>query len=75
MALEERWLGLLIVVGLLWLACRLWTRGVAWVLPRGRRLWPRQLRPRTPQDCPACCQATDAVASTPAPPVPPWRSS
>ncbi len=29
MAMEEHWLGLLIVVGLLWLACRLWARGVA----------------------------------------------
>ncbi len=54
MALEERWLGLLIVVGLVWLGRRLWARGVAWVLPRGRCRWPRPLRPCTPQDCPTC---------------------
>ena len=33
MLTDERWLGLLIVVGLLWLGRRLWARGVAWVVP------------------------------------------
>ena len=36
MAMEEHWLRLLIVVGLLWLGRRLWAHSVAWVLPRGR---------------------------------------
>ena len=74
MALEEQWLRLIILVGLLWLARQLWAHAVAWVLPRGRCPWPRQLRPRTPQDCPACQQTTDA-APTAAPAVPPWRPS
>ncbi len=69
---EEPWLGLLIVIGLLWLGRRLWVRGVAWVLPRGRCPWPRRLRPGTPQDCPACQQPT-AAAAAPTATVPPWR--
>ena len=40
MAMEEPWLGLLIVVSLLGLGRWLWARGVAWVLPRGRCRWP-----------------------------------
>ena len=39
MTMEERWLGLLILIGLLWLGCRLWGCGVAWGLPRGRCPW------------------------------------
>ena len=75
MVLEEQWLRLIILVGLLWLGRQLWAHAVTWVLPRGRCRWPRRLRPRTPQDCPACCQTTSALAPTPAPPVPPWRPS
>ncbi len=75
MALRECWLGLLILVGLVWLGLWLWVHGVARVLSRRRCPWPRRLRPCTPQDCPACCQATGAVAPVPAPTVPPWRSS
>ena len=76
MAMEECWLGLLILVSLLWLSRRLWARGVAWVLPRGRCRWPRQLQPRTPHDCPACQQTTGVAASAvPMPTVPPWRPS
>ena len=52
MAMEEPWLGLLLVVSLLWLSRWLWARGVAWVLPRGRCRWLHQLRPCTPQDYP-----------------------
>src|SRR3712207_3113797 len=76
MVMEAHVLELLLVLGLLWLGRRLWARGVAWILPHGRCSWPRQLRPRTPHDCPACCQATGAVASAaaPAPMVPPWRT-
>ncbi len=76
MTMNEHWLGLLIVVSLLWLTCRLWARGLAWGLPRGRCRWPRRLRPCTPQDCPACQQPTNAAATVaPTPTVPPWRSS
>ena len=74
MAMDERWFGLILLVGLVGLGRRLWTRGVAWVLPRGRCPWPRQLRPRTSHDCPTCRQTTRAAATAaPAPPVPPWR--
>ena len=52
MVMTECWLRLLILVSLLWLSRRLWERSVAWVLPRGRCRLPRQLRPRTPHDCP-----------------------
>ena len=75
MGMEEPWLGLLIVVSLVWLTCRLWAHGVTWFLPRGRCPWPRQLGPRTPHDCPACCQVTGALAPAPTPTVPLWRSA
>ncbi len=76
MALEEQWFRLIILVGLLWLARQFWAHAVTWVLPRGRCCWPRRLRPRTPHDCPACCQTTNAAATAaPTAVVPPWRSS
>ena len=75
MATEERWLGLIILVGLLWLTYRLWVHGVAWVLPSRRCPWPRRLRPSTPHDCPACHQAAGAVVPAPVPTIPPWRPS
>ncbi len=76
MAMEEHGLGLILLVGLVWLTCRLWARGLAWVLPHGRCPWPRRLRPGTPQDCPACQQPTaTAVAPAPAATIPPWRPS
>ena len=76
MAMDERWLGLLIVLSLLWLSRRLWACSVASVLPRGRCRWPRPLRAATPPDCPACQQPANAAATAaPTPAVPPWWSS
>jgi IS1 family transposase/transposase-like protein len=72
---DDRWFGLLLLVGLVGLGGWLWRRTVAWVV-RGRwRGWPRPLRPRTPHDCPGC----RAALATPAPsgpptPAPPWRA-
>ena len=74
MVMEEEWLRLIILVGLLWLGRQLWAHTVTWVLPGGRCRWPRRLRPRTPHDCPTCQQTTD-VAPTAARAVPPWRPS
>ena len=74
MLVAERWLGLLVVLGLLGLGHWLWRRGVAWALrgPWRRRLRP--LRPRPPQACPACRAALATPAPRVAPtPVPPWR--
>ncbi len=75
MLMDERWLGLILLVSLVWLACRLWAHGLTWILPRGRCRWPHRLRPCTPHDCPACCQTTSAPAPAPTPTVPPWRPS
>jgi hypothetical protein len=74
MPTDSGWFVLLLVVALLWWAWT-WRRQPSasqrvTVTARGQRL----LKPRTPDDCPACCQPmTTATGITPTrAPVTPW---
>jgi hypothetical protein len=70
------WLALLFVVVLVWLVGtwhhRHYAQGHSAILITAV---PRLLKPRTPDDCPACRQQhTTALAPAPArPPIRPWR--
>jgi IS1 family transposase len=43
--------------------------------PRPEQKTSRPLRPRSPDDCPACCRSSHPVSPTVAAPVRPWRTA